>query len=71
MSQLMIFADGGYAGKLEEFVQRMGSLFWHCANCGPGIIKKTRRPKGLHGAASTVSLRTQPPLAGEETSPDS
>jgi hypothetical protein len=29
MRFLMIFADGGYAGKLEAFVRSMGALFGH------------------------------------------
>ena len=47
MSLLMIFADGGYAGKLEEFVQRMGRLFGHGASFGLGIIKKLEDQKGF------------------------
>jgi putative transposase len=60
MSLLMIFADGSYAGKLEEFVQRMGRLFGHGTSVGLGIIKnsQTRRASsccpdaGLSNAAS-------------------
>ena len=60
MSLLMIFADGSYAGKLEEFVQRMGRLFGHGTSVGLGIIKnsETRRASsccpdaGLSNAAS-------------------
>lgn len=36
----MISADGGYAGKFEQFVQSMGRLFGHGASFGLGIIKK-------------------------------
>ncbi len=44
---LMIFADGGYAGKLEQFVQSMGRLFGHGASFGLGIIKKLEDQKGF------------------------
>ena len=47
MGLLMIFADGGYAGKLEGFVQRMGRLFGHGASFGLGIIKKLADQKGF------------------------
>ena len=47
LSLLMIFADGGYAGKLEEFVQRMGRLFGHGTSFGLGIIKKLTDQKGF------------------------
>lgn len=40
LSLLMIFADGGYAGKLEEFVRRMGRLFGHGPGFGLGIVRK-------------------------------
>ena len=39
LSLLMIFADGGYAGKLEEFVREMGRRFGHGVNFGLGITK--------------------------------
>lgn len=64
LSLLIIFADGGYAGKLEEFVQRMGRLFGLGTSFGLGIIKKTRRPEALHRAATTLVHRTQLRLAG-------
>ena len=44
---LMIFADGGYAGKLEEFVRNMGQLFGHGAGFGLGIIRKLEEQKGF------------------------
>ena len=47
MGLLMIFADGGYTGKLEQFVQRMGQLFGHGASFGLGIIKKLEDQKGF------------------------
>jgi transposase len=47
MGLLMIFADGGYAGKLEQFVQRMGQLFGHGASFGLGIIKKLADQQGF------------------------
>jgi transposase len=47
LSLLMIFADGGYAGKFEEFVQRMGRLFSHGTSSGLGIIKKLEDQKGF------------------------
>lgn len=47
VSLLMIFADGGYAGKLEQFVQCMGRLFGHGASFGLGIIKKLADQKGF------------------------
>jgi hypothetical protein len=43
----MIFADGGYAGKLEEFVKIMGRLFGHGASFGLGIVKKLEDQKGF------------------------
>jgi transposase len=47
MGLLMIFADGVYAGKLEQFVQRMGQLFGHGASFGLGIIKKLADQQGF------------------------
>jgi transposase len=47
LSLLMIFADGGYAGKLEAFVRSMGSLFGHGANFALGIIKRLEDQKGF------------------------
>ena len=47
MSLLMIFADGGYAGKLEEFVTHMGRLFGMGANFALGIVKKLEDQKGF------------------------
>ena len=44
---LMIFADGGYAGKLEAFVQHMGRLFGHGASFALGIVKKLEDQKGF------------------------
>ncbi|MBX7210272.1 MAG: transposase [Verrucomicrobiaceae bacterium] len=43
----MIFADGGYAGKLEAFVQNMGRLFGHAASFAFGIVKKLEDQKGF------------------------
>jgi hypothetical protein len=40
---LMIFADEGYAGKLEQFLQSMGRLFGLGAGFGLGIIVLPRR----------------------------
>jgi putative transposase len=45
LSLLMIFADGGYAGKLEAFVQSMGQLFGHGASFALGINKKLEDQK--------------------------
>lgn len=39
--------DGGYAGKLEAFVQNMGRLFGHGANFALGIVKKLEDQKGF------------------------
>jgi transposase len=47
LSLLMIFADGGYAGKLEEFVCSMGRLFGHGTSFGLGIIKKLEDRRGF------------------------
>jgi len=44
---LMIFADGGYVGKLEQFVQSMGRLFGHGVSFGLGVIKKLEDQKGF------------------------
>ena len=44
---LMIFADGGYAGKLEAFVRSMGQLFGHGTSFALGIIKKLEDQKGF------------------------
>ena len=43
----IIFADGGYAGKLEAFVQHMGRLFGRGTSFGLGIIKKLAGQKGF------------------------
>ena len=42
---LIIFADGGYSGKLETFVQSMGRLFGHAASLTLGIIAKLQGQK--------------------------
>ena len=47
LSLLIIFADGGYAGKLEEFVRSRGRLFGQGAGFGPGIIRKLEEQKGF------------------------
>lgn len=47
LSLLMIFADGGYAGKLEAFVHQMGRLFGHAVSFGLGIVKKLEDQKGF------------------------
>jgi hypothetical protein len=47
LGPLMIFADEGYAGKLEQFVQSMGRLFGLGAGFGLGIIKKLEDHKGF------------------------
>lgn len=44
---LIIFADGGYAGKLETFVQSMGQLFGQAASFALGIITKLEGQKGF------------------------
>ncbi len=63
---LMIFADGGYAGKLEQFVQGMGRLFGHGVSFGLGIIKKLEDQKGFIVLPRRwVIVR----MAGEATSP--
>ena len=47
LSLLIIFADGGYAGKLEEFVRSRGRLFGQGAGFGLGIIRKLAEQKGF------------------------
>ena len=47
LSLLMICADGGYAGKLEEFVRHMGRLFGHGTGFGLGLIRKLEEQKGF------------------------
>ena len=47
LSLLMIFADGGNAGKLETSVRSMGPLFGHGASFGLGIVKKLENQKGF------------------------
>ena len=47
LSLLLIFADGGYAGKLEEFVMQMGRLFGMGGNFALGIVKKLADQKGF------------------------
>ena len=42
----VIFADGGYAGKLEAFLAAAGSLFGH-ASLGLSIIKRSDAAKGF------------------------
>lgn len=47
LSLLMFFADGGYAGKLEEFVTQMGRLFGMGGSFALGIVKKLEGQKGF------------------------
>lgn len=47
LSLLVIFADGGYAGKLETFVQNMGRLFGHAASFALEIVNKLEDQKGF------------------------
>jgi hypothetical protein len=42
-----LFADGGCAGKLGQFVQSMGRLFGHGTSFNLGIIKKLEDQKGF------------------------
>lgn len=49
LNLLIIFADGGYAGKLEAFVQNMGRLFGHAASFALGVVKKLEDQKGFVG----------------------
>ena len=51
---LMVFADGAYAGKLEEFVAQMGGLLGLGASFALGIVKKARPAEGLHHAAAPL-----------------
>lgn len=44
----VIFADGGYAGKLEAFVAQAGRLFGHAAELVLRIIKRNDKTKGFH-----------------------
>ena len=43
----IIFADGGYAGKLEAFVSEAGRLFGHAAGLALSIIKRSDTAKGF------------------------
>ncbi len=43
----IIFADGGYAGKLETFVQEAGRIFGHAAGLVLSIIKRSDTAKGF------------------------
>ena len=43
----IIFADGGYAGKLEAFVSQAGRLFGHAAGLVLSIIKRSDTAKGF------------------------
>lgn len=54
---LMIFADGGYAGRLEAFVQNMGRLFGHGASFAWVSSKssKIRRASSCCHAAGSSS----------------
>jgi transposase len=47
MGLLLIFADGGYAGKLEEFVTCMGRLFGLGAHFALGIVRKLGDQQGF------------------------
>ncbi|MBX7210337.1 MAG: transposase [Verrucomicrobiaceae bacterium] len=47
LSLVIIFADGGYAGKLDAFVQSMGRLFGHTASFIVGIVRKLEDQKGF------------------------
>lgn len=54
LNLLIIFADGGHAGKLEAFAQNMGRLFGHAASFALGIVKKLEDQKGVRGAATSL-----------------
>jgi len=43
----IIFADGGYAGKLEGFVSAAGQTFGHAAGLVLSIIKRSDKAKGF------------------------
>jgi transposase len=43
----IIFADGGYAGKLEAFVSEAGKLFGHVTGLALSIIKRSDTAKGF------------------------
>jgi transposase len=43
----VIFADGGYAGKLEAFVTEAGRLFGHAAGLVLSIIKRSDTTRGF------------------------
>lgn len=43
----IIFADGGYAGKLEGFVAAAGRMFGHRAGLALNIIKRSDSAKGF------------------------
>jgi hypothetical protein len=47
LSLLLIFADGGYAGKLEEFVRQMGQCFGMGGSFALGIVKKLADQQGF------------------------
>ena len=61
---LMIFADGGYAGKLEGFVRAMGQLFGHGASFALGIIKRLEDQKGFIVLPRRSRHREDPATAG-------
>ena len=47
LSLRLIFADGGYQGKLEARVRQMGEHFGHCS-LALEIIKRSDHAKGFH-----------------------
>ena len=47
LSLRIIFADGGYAGKLEDFVSAAAQAFGHAAGLGLSIIKRSDQAKGF------------------------
>ena len=47
LSLRMIFADGGYAGKLEDFVAAAAGVFGHAAGLILTIIKRSDKAQGF------------------------
>lgn len=47
LSLRVIFADGGYAGKLEGFIAQAGRLFGHAAGLLLCIIKRSEQARGF------------------------
>jgi transposase len=47
LSLRLIYADGGYQGKLEAWVEQMGVLFGHTGGLKLGIVKRSDQAQGF------------------------